>query len=138
METKFKVGDRVVRKKEYQSSGKVWGSAVWTVAVVDGGYAGIEGVAGRWDIVFFDPAPVPAKQYPKAGEYWRQRDGAVVGPLKVDARSLVIHLGEVLPLGSNEYWYPSGTWRIREEHPLDLMERAEVCAHCGKPRDSSV
>lgn len=139
----FKAGDKVRRKAEFRNRFWDFGDEVCEVQdyrredSAPGDLGRGEVLVQRvWYIGRKFELVSAQKPRPQAGEYWRQRDGKVVGPLKIDERSGAIHTGS--KLASPDYWYSTGVWATRIDSSLDLVERAEVCAHCGQPTAKSV
>lgn len=103
---KFKVGDKVIRNFGQRNGGWVW-----------------------WDSDYFHLYAEPKKVWPKDGEYWRQRDGQVVGPLQLNARS-----GTIKDTGTTtRWWFATGVYAPTEDHSYDLVEKVEVCECCKRP-----
>jgi len=137
--TMFKVGDKVRRKLEERVCGWPYGDEVKVVNWVNDSQSFIEFEGGdvgfRWYANNFELVEPATKPRPQAGEYWRQRDGTVVGPLRIYERTGCLFVGENM---STSYWHITGVWAWDREDERDLVEKADVCAHCGQPIAKSV
>lgn len=134
--TKFKVGDKVKRKPSLIYA--PFGDGIYTVIFVDSGgnikveLPAVDKCSGPWMSEFFDLAE-EIKPTPKAGEYWKQRDGTIVGPLEVHERSALLRHGGNLNI--DLYWYSTGFFDLQNDSPYDLIEKVEYWQFskcCGK------
>ena len=141
---RFKVGDKVRRKFGTRGGGSVIGPilTVEKVGETTSGqglrFAGDKGIALLLEADLFEIVESAVNTRPQAGEYWRQRDGKVVGPLRMHEHTGLLYLDTAVDINIGAYWYSTGVWGRDVKHDKDLVERVEVCAYCGQPIDKTV
>ena len=133
----FKVGDKVLRKQDKL------GNFDWTFGAMLSEVIAIHDRKIRllnrntpWGVDwwpaddFYCPDSHPYPQ-PQDGEYWKQRNGAIVGPISVHHHSGMLFICQTF--NPDYAWHANGVFQLFTPDDEDLIAKLEICPHCERP-----